>query len=34
VCEDGKTRPDETIPGMGEGKKKNDVGGEVNYDIL
>jgi hypothetical protein len=28
-------RPVETIPGMGEGRiKKNDGGGEFNYDIL
>jgi hypothetical protein len=28
-------RSDETIPGMGKGKiKENDEGGEFNYDIL
>jgi hypothetical protein len=28
-------RPVETIPGMGEGKiKENDGGGEFNYDIF
>jgi hypothetical protein len=31
----GKMRPVETIPGMGEGGIKENVGGdEVNYDIL
>jgi hypothetical protein len=30
----GKMRPDETSPGMGRGKmKENDGGGEFNYDI-
>jgi hypothetical protein len=31
----GKMRPVETVPGMGdEGIKENDGGGEFNYDIL
>jgi hypothetical protein len=31
----GKMRPVETIPGMGEGKiKENDGGGEFSYDIF
>jgi hypothetical protein len=31
----GKMRPVETIPGMGEGRiKENDGGGDFNYDIL
>jgi hypothetical protein len=31
----GKMRPIETIPGMGEGEiKENDGGGELSYDIL
>jgi hypothetical protein len=31
----GKMRPVEAIPGMGErGTKKHDGGGEFNYDIL
>jgi hypothetical protein len=31
----GKMRPAEIIPGMGEGSmKKTDGGGEFNYDIL
>jgi hypothetical protein len=31
----GKTRPVETIPGMGGGEiKKNDRGGKFNYYIL
>jgi hypothetical protein len=31
----GKIRPAETIPGMGEGRiKKNGGGGEFNYDIV
>jgi hypothetical protein len=31
----GKMRPAETIPGMGErGTKENDGGREFNYDIL
>jgi hypothetical protein len=31
----GKMRTVETIPGMGEGRiKENDGGGEFNYDIL
>jgi hypothetical protein len=33
--ESGKMRPVETVPGMGERWiKKNDGGGEFNYDIL
>jgi hypothetical protein len=35
MYENGKTRPVETVPGMvGGGIKKNDRGGEFNYDIL
>jgi hypothetical protein len=35
VYENGKMRPIETIPGMGErGIKENDGGGEFNNDIL
>jgi hypothetical protein len=38
IYENGKMRPVETIPGMGErGIKENDgggVGGDFNYDIL
>jgi hypothetical protein len=34
MYENGKMRPVETIPGMGEGIKENDGGGEFNYDIL
>jgi hypothetical protein len=35
VSENGKLRPVETIPGMGgEEMKKNDGGGEFNYNIL
>jgi hypothetical protein len=35
MCENGKIRPVETIPGMGGGGiKENDGGGEFNYDIL
>jgi hypothetical protein len=30
----GKMRTVETIPGMEEGRIKNDVGGEFNYDVL
>jgi hypothetical protein len=30
----GKMRPIETIPGMGEASIKNDVKGEFKYDIL
>jgi hypothetical protein len=31
----GKMRPVETVLGMGEGEiKKNDGGGEFNYDML
>jgi hypothetical protein len=29
-----KMRTVETIPGMEEGRIKNDVGGEFNYDVL
>jgi hypothetical protein len=34
--ENGKMRPIETIPGMGEGRriKENDGGDEFNYDTL
>jgi hypothetical protein len=35
VYENGKMRHVETVPGMGEGERKeNDGGGEFNYDIL
>jgi hypothetical protein len=35
MYENGKMRPVETIPGMGEERiKENDGGGEFNYDIL
>jgi hypothetical protein len=35
MYENGKIKCLETIPGMREmGIKKNDVGGEFNYDIL
>jgi hypothetical protein len=35
MYENGQMRPVETIPGMGgEGRKKNDGGGEFNYDKL
>jgi hypothetical protein len=35
MYENGKMTPIETIPGMGEGKEKeNDRGGEFNFDIL
>jgi hypothetical protein len=34
MCENGKRRPAETIPEMGEVTKENDGGGEFNYDIL
>jgi hypothetical protein len=35
MCENGKMRPAETIPGMGEaGIKENGRGDEFNYDIL
>jgi hypothetical protein len=34
MYENGKMRPDETIPGMGEGIKENDGGGEFNCDML
>jgi hypothetical protein len=36
MCDNGKMRPAETIPGMGGGRgiKENDGGGEFNYDIL
>jgi hypothetical protein len=34
MSENGKMRCVETIPGMeGGGRKKNDGGGEFNYDI-
>jgi hypothetical protein len=33
--ESGKMRPVETVPGMGEGERKdNDGEGEFSYDIL
>jgi hypothetical protein len=35
MCENGKMRPVETVPGMGErGIKENDGGGEFNYDVF
>jgi hypothetical protein len=35
MCENGKMRPVETIPGMGgSGIKKNNGRGEFNYDIM
>jgi hypothetical protein len=34
MYENGKMRPVETIPGMGEGIKENDGGDEFNYYIL
>jgi hypothetical protein len=35
MCETGKMRPVETVPGTGKGGiKENDGGGEFNYDIL
>jgi hypothetical protein len=35
MYENGKVRPVETIPGMGEGGlKENDGQSEFNYDIL
>jgi hypothetical protein len=36
MYKNGKMRPAETVLGMGEGEiiKKNDGGGEFNYDIL
>jgi hypothetical protein len=35
MCVNGKMRPVETIPGMGEGEiKENDGGCEFNYDIV
>jgi hypothetical protein len=35
MCDNGKMRPAETIPGMGEGGiKETDGGGEFNYDTL
>jgi hypothetical protein len=34
MYENGKMRSAETIPGMGEGIKEHDGGGEFNYDIL
>jgi hypothetical protein len=34
MYENGKMRPVETVPGMGEkGEKENDRGDEFNYDI-
>jgi hypothetical protein len=34
-CKNGKMRPVEAIPGMGEGERKeSDGGGEFNYDTL
>jgi hypothetical protein len=32
MCENGKMRPVETIPGMG-GQKENGGGGEFQFDI-
>jgi hypothetical protein len=35
MYENGKMRPAETIPGIGEGRiKENDEGNEFNCDIL
>jgi hypothetical protein len=35
MCENGKMRPAETIPGVrGWGIKEKDNGGEFSYDIL
>jgi hypothetical protein len=34
MYENGKMIPAKTIPGMGQGVKGNDGGGEFNYDIL
>jgi hypothetical protein len=35
MYDNGKMRPDETVPGMrGGGVKENDGGGEFNYDTL
>jgi hypothetical protein len=35
MYKNGKMRLVETIPGMGEGRiKENDGGGDFNYDIL
>jgi hypothetical protein len=35
MCENGKLRPVETIPGMRGGRiKENDGGGIFNYNIL
>jgi hypothetical protein len=34
MCENGKMRHVETIPGTGEGIKKKDGEGKFNYDIL
>jgi hypothetical protein len=35
MCVNGKVRPVETVPGMGAGEmRKNDGGGEFNYDTL
>jgi hypothetical protein len=35
MCENGKMRPIETIPGVGEGRQRRMMeGSEFNYDIL
>jgi hypothetical protein len=34
MYENGKMRPVETVPGMGEGGKRKMMGGDFNYDIL
>jgi hypothetical protein len=34
MYENGKMRPVETVPGMGERIKENGGGGEFNYDTL
>jgi hypothetical protein len=34
VCVNGKMRPVETVPGMGERIKENDGGGEFKYDVF
>jgi hypothetical protein len=34
MCENGKMRPAETIPGMGEAGIKENGRDEFNYDIL
>jgi hypothetical protein len=34
MCVNGKVKPVENIPGMGDrGNKENDGGGELNYNI-